>query len=425
MKPIVPGCRCRSTTRAGSASAWVATWPSPSRPRWPTPLPPAMFAASGPRSMRCWSTVGRCRRAVPQWFAARREGPSGAPVEPAPSTPRSPFQISAAAVRAVEPAVVSARPPRCCTCCSRRPPRLTTRRSNLSPKPPPTRAVGGPLQDPAAEAQRRRNLMIGGGVAAVILVVGLIALASFLGGILNDDGGKNSRATSWDSTPHHVGGRSGRWRRRQTRCGNGVLTRGRSRCAGSRGIGDRRGSGDGLADRHLHRCGAVPNFKNGVGLMLQLPEPTGIGSVTVGVSSTGTQVQIRSAESSDPDSLADTTLLTGPPCSNPVRTIDVPKAAPTSHLLVDFDVGPDRREPHLDVSRSAFARPPNQPRGEVPKGDRLLLSASCPFRHRPHRLELLRPCSRGPSRLRRTIPPPPRPALPPGPRPQPDGGGRR
>ena len=38
-----------------------------------------------------------------------------------------------------------------------------------------------------------------------------------------------------------------------------------------------------------------PGFKNGVGLMLQLPQPATLGSVTIDVSSTGTQVQIRSA----------------------------------------------------------------------------------------------------------------------------------
>ena len=78
-----------------------------------------------------------------------------------------------------------------------------------------------------------------------------------------------------------------------------------------------------------------PNFKNGVGLMLRLPEPTTVGEVTVSVSSTGTQVQIRSASSANPPSVDDTTLLTGPTTLRPgSNTIEVPRAEPTSYLLV-------------------------------------------------------------------------------------------
>ena len=53
-----------------------------------------------------------------------------------------------------------------------------------------------------------------------------------------------------------------------------------------------------------------PNFKNGVGLMLQLPQPTTIGAVTIDLNSTGTSVQIRSATDAD-------AVVAGrtPPCS--------------------------------------------------------------------------------------------------------------
>ena len=78
-----------------------------------------------------------------------------------------------------------------------------------------------------------------------------------------------------------------------------------------------------------------PGFKNGVGLMLQLPQPTVIGSVAISVSSTGTQVQIRSATSSSPNTLEDTTALTQPTALKPgANTIQVPNANPTSFLLV-------------------------------------------------------------------------------------------
>jgi putative peptidoglycan lipid II flippase len=79
----------------------------------------------------------------------------------------------------------------------------------------------------------------------------------------------------------------------------------------------------------------VPNFKNGVGLMLQLPQPTTVGEVTINVNSTGTSVEIRSAQTPNPSSLADTTVLTSAtPLKPGSNTIKVDKASPTSNLLV-------------------------------------------------------------------------------------------
>ena len=78
-----------------------------------------------------------------------------------------------------------------------------------------------------------------------------------------------------------------------------------------------------------------PGFKNGVGLMLQLPQPTTLGSVDVGVTSTGTQIQIRSSTSANPASLEDTVALTQPTSVQPGNnTIKVNATAPTSNVLV-------------------------------------------------------------------------------------------
>ena len=78
-----------------------------------------------------------------------------------------------------------------------------------------------------------------------------------------------------------------------------------------------------------------PNFKNGVGLILQLPKPTKIGEVTIDVNSTGTAVEIRSAQTPTPSSLDDTTVLTSATTLQPgENTIKVDDAEPTSNLLV-------------------------------------------------------------------------------------------
>nr|MCH9721506.1 hypothetical protein [Actinomycetes bacterium] len=69
-------------------------------------------------------------------------------------------------------------------------------------------------------------------------------------------------------------------------------------------------------------------------------------------SSTGTEVQIRSAASSSPDSLDDTTLLTGPTLLEPgSNTIAVPGSEPTSYLLVWIStMGQTGGESRTDVS---------------------------------------------------------------------------
>ncbi len=78
-----------------------------------------------------------------------------------------------------------------------------------------------------------------------------------------------------------------------------------------------------------------PNFKNGVGLMLQLPQPTAIGEVGINLNSTGTAVEIRSAESATPASLEDTTVLTPATTLKPgANTIKVENAPATSYVLV-------------------------------------------------------------------------------------------
>ncbi len=78
-----------------------------------------------------------------------------------------------------------------------------------------------------------------------------------------------------------------------------------------------------------------PNFKNGVGLMLELSEPTTLSAVKIDLNSTGTEVEIRSASSPSPSSLDDTTELTP---ATPVRpgsnTIEISDAAPTANVRV-------------------------------------------------------------------------------------------
>jgi putative peptidoglycan lipid II flippase len=78
-----------------------------------------------------------------------------------------------------------------------------------------------------------------------------------------------------------------------------------------------------------------PKFKSGVGLLLQLPKPVAVDAVSLDVPSTGTQVQIRSSPTADPNTLSDTAELTPATLLQPGHNrIAINNAPPTSTVLV-------------------------------------------------------------------------------------------
>lgn len=78
-----------------------------------------------------------------------------------------------------------------------------------------------------------------------------------------------------------------------------------------------------------------PNFVEGEGLILHLPEPTALSAVTIDLSSTGTEVQIRSSPTENPAALADTAALTPTTLPEPGHNrIDIQDHTATSNVLV-------------------------------------------------------------------------------------------
>ena len=78
-----------------------------------------------------------------------------------------------------------------------------------------------------------------------------------------------------------------------------------------------------------------PKFIEGMGLLLHLSEPTALSAVTIDVSSTGSQVQIRSSPTETPAKLADTTELTPiTPLRPGHNVIAVHNGTKTSNVLV-------------------------------------------------------------------------------------------
>ena len=298
---------------------------------------------------------------VPSGLAPADRDPAGNPVEPRALDRAIPFQISAAAVRAVQPDGGIRSAPTLLNLLQQAT-AVADRTDLISPvdRPDggvaPSRFRGGPDDDPEAQASRRRGLMVGLTVGGAIVVVALIVLATVLsrifgdvdGGFDGDELGLNAPSTSAESE----GG--------PTAPGNVV-----------RPVRATVFSPDGGADSPDLAGNAIdgspttvwptdtysdpipfPNFKNGVGLMLELPEPTTITAVDVNVSSTGTSVQIRSSPSAEPSSLDSTTEMTP---STPLRpgknTITVSGASPTSYVLVWIDkLGTVGGESRTDVS---------------------------------------------------------------------------
>lgn len=78
-----------------------------------------------------------------------------------------------------------------------------------------------------------------------------------------------------------------------------------------------------------------PTFVEGEGLMLHLSDPTALSAVTIDLSSTGTEVQIRSSPTQTPAALADTTELVGTTPLQPGHNrIEVHNSTKTSNVLV-------------------------------------------------------------------------------------------
>ena len=263
---------------------------------------------------------------------------AGQPVEPRSVNRSIPFQISAAAVRSVQDGGGIRTAPTLLNLLQQA--TAVADRTEQIGAVDNTPASSAPLTptdpglDEEARARRRRNLMIGLGAAAAVLVVALIVLATVLTRIFGDVGGSiDGDQLGLNPTTSAESPAAG-----------AVVKPVKATVFSPQGGADAPSLAGLAIDGDTATMWPVdtytdpnpfPNFKNGVGLMLDLPEPTKIGSVDVGVTSTGTKIQIRSAESSDPSALEDTTALTQPTSVQPGNnTIKVNAPAPTSHLLV-------------------------------------------------------------------------------------------
>lgn len=266
---------------------------------------------------------------------------AGEPIEPRSVDREIPFQISAAAARSVQAGGGIRSAPTLLNLLQQAT-AIADRTELINPvdepeSPAKPAGVRGPTTDePGAEGRRRKGLIIGLSVAAAVIVVALIVLASVLKGIFGDVGGfsQDELGLNAPTTSEEDGG-----------SGSGATVKPTKATVFSpEGEADAPDEAPLAIDGNASTVWPIdtysdpvpfPNFKNGVGLMLQLPQPTAIGEVTIDLNSTGTSVEIRSAQSPTPSSLADTTVLTPATALKPgSNTIKVENAAPTSNVLV-------------------------------------------------------------------------------------------
>lgn len=269
---------------------------------------------------------------------------SGNPVEPMAVDRDIPFQISAVAVRAVQEDG-GIRSASTLLNLLQQATAVADRTEVLGPiddSPSPSTALISPGQEQETFARRRRNLLIGAGAGLAVIVVALLVLASVVskifgnvGGGLNKDelglNGPSSSASSSSTTTSAAAAGS-------------VVKPTRASVYSPDGEVDNPGTAAQAIDGDPSTAWATevytdavpfPTFKQGEGLILQLPSPTVVGQVTIDTPSSGTKVEIRAASSSAPASLNDTKLLAQAFTLKPGHNvIPVRAGSPTSNLLV-------------------------------------------------------------------------------------------
>jgi putative peptidoglycan lipid II flippase len=206
----------------------------------------------------------------------------------------------------------------------------------LPPTPPrPARARTPDIDEAQARARRRRVIMFWFGGGAAVILVAILVLASVITRMFGDVSGldKDQLGLNGPSTSSSAGAAAGSIVKPVTAT---VYSPG--------GEPDNPGQAGQAIDGNpatswdtdtYHDAVPFPGFKSGIGLLLQLPQPTVVGAVNVDVPSTGTKIQIRSSATATPGKLEDTTALTQPVSVHPGHnSIPVNASSPTSYVLV-------------------------------------------------------------------------------------------
>jgi putative peptidoglycan lipid II flippase len=277
---------------------------------------------------------------VPSGMEPADRDAAGQPVEPRSVDRSIPFQISAAAARAVQDHGGISSAPTMLNLLQQAT-AVADRTELIAPidePAEPERRFRPTAPDTEQQARKRRGLIIGLTAGAAIIIVALVVLASVLSNIFGDVGGtldKDQLGLNAPSSSSSSGSNT---------TAGGTVKPVKATVFSPGGEADNPDQAAQAIDGNPATAWQTdtysdpvpfPGFKNGVGLILQLPQPTTLASVSLDLNSTGTFIQLRSAQSATPASLDDTTAITQPAPMKPgPNTITVSNAQPTSYVLV-------------------------------------------------------------------------------------------
>ncbi len=275
-------------------------------------------------------------------LAQAKRDSAGLPVEPAVIDRDIPFQISAVAVRAVQEDG-GIRSASTLLNLLQQATAVADRTEVLGPieeLPPPATPRQPATREYGVFGHRRRNLIIGVSAGTAIIVVALLVLASVVKGIFGNLGGGLNNDKLGLNTPTSSSSSSAA----SSAPAGSVVKPTKATVFSPDGDADNPGQAGQAIDGDPTTSWQTdvytdpvpfPSFKKGEGLMLQLPNPTVVGAVTVDTPSSGTKVEIRSASSPSPGTLEDTKVLAPATALKPGHNvIKISSSSPTSNLLV-------------------------------------------------------------------------------------------
>jgi putative peptidoglycan lipid II flippase len=276
-------------------------------------------------------------------LAPAQRDSTGNPVEPMAVDRDIPFQVSAVAVRAVQEDG-GIRSASTLLNLLQQATAVADRTEVLGPiddspaLPPTTRLSTG--REYATFARRRRNVLIGVGAAVAVIVVALLVLASVVSKIFGNVGGGLNRDELGLNGPSSSAASSAP----SSAAAGGVVRPTKATVYSPDGDADNAGQAGQAIDGDPSTAWSTevytdavpfPSFKQGEGLMLQLPSPTVVGQVTIDTPSSGTKVEIRSSSTAAPSRLEDTTVLAPAFTLKPGHNvIPVRGGSATSNVLV-------------------------------------------------------------------------------------------
>jgi len=279
---------------------------------------------------------------APSGMAPAPRDSAGQPLEPSAIDSDIPFQISAAATHSLQgdggirSAATLLNLLQQATVVADRTQVLVPIGDDPPPAPPrPGRTRTPDIDDAHARARRRRAITIWVGAGAAVMLVALLVLASLLSRMFGDVSGldKDQLGLNGPSASSSAGAAAG-----------SIVKPVQATVYSPGGEPDNPGQAGQAIDGNpatswdtdtYHDAVPFPGFKSGIGLLLQLPQPTVVGAVNVDVPSTGTKIQIRSSATATPGKLEDTSSLTQPVLVHPGHnSIPVNASSPTSYVLV-------------------------------------------------------------------------------------------